>query len=471
MLSLQSATTRARLRKAELRYAAMTIHRSLRAAARSLHSSCSARRQLPGRRRARRPISTPGCTRAMTTSRCPASRSPSSRTARSWWRRATASGSWATPTPVDARTLFGIASNTKAFTATALGILVDEGKLRWDAPRHRLSAVVSDVGSLRHARDDRARSAGAPQRPRPWRRRPALVALVHLQPARKSRGGCATSRSPRASAAPTPTTTCSISWPAKSSKPSAGSRGRTSCATRILAKVGMTVEQRAAFRGGARRERRDAACASRRRACVRSRRSTATTPIPPAASTPARTTWRSGCSSSSPRDSSPTGHGCSHQATARQLTTIVTPIPIGDGPPELRDLRPSFNGYGLGFGLRDYRGHKLVTHTGGLPGYVSKVAMMPDAQLGHRHPDEPGIGRGVRVDRRSHPRQLSRRAHRGLDRRLSGDREAARQRLPRRASDRRPQKRDAQSKPSLPLQSYAGKYRDQWYGDIVIARR
>src|SRR5215218_9514723 len=37
------------------------------------------------------------------------------------------------PAPVDARTLFGIASNTKAFTATALGILVDEGKIRWDA--------------------------------------------------------------------------------------------------------------------------------------------------------------------------------------------------------------------------------------------------------------------------------------------------------------------------------------------------
>lgn len=36
--------------------------------------------------------------------------------------------------PVDAKTLFGIASNTKLFTATALGILVGEGKLEWDAP-------------------------------------------------------------------------------------------------------------------------------------------------------------------------------------------------------------------------------------------------------------------------------------------------------------------------------------------------
>lgn len=35
---------------------------------------------------------------------------------------------------VDERTLFGIASNTKAFTATALGLLVEEGKIEWDAP-------------------------------------------------------------------------------------------------------------------------------------------------------------------------------------------------------------------------------------------------------------------------------------------------------------------------------------------------
>jgi CubicO group peptidase (beta-lactamase class C family) len=40
--------------------------------------------------------------------------------------------SLATKVPVDANTLFGIGSNTKAFTTAALGLLVDEGKLRWD---------------------------------------------------------------------------------------------------------------------------------------------------------------------------------------------------------------------------------------------------------------------------------------------------------------------------------------------------
>ena len=38
------------------------------------------------------------------------------------------------PEQVDADTLFAIASNTKAFTAAALAVLVDEGRLTWDDP-------------------------------------------------------------------------------------------------------------------------------------------------------------------------------------------------------------------------------------------------------------------------------------------------------------------------------------------------
>src|SRR5580698_2554097 len=37
-------------------------------------------------------------------------------------------------TPVDENSLFGIGSNTKAFTAAALATLVDEGKISWDDP-------------------------------------------------------------------------------------------------------------------------------------------------------------------------------------------------------------------------------------------------------------------------------------------------------------------------------------------------
>ncbi|MCB9250604.1 MAG: serine hydrolase [Ignavibacteriales bacterium] len=40
--------------------------------------------------------------------------------------------SLSTKLPVDENTLFGIASNSKAFTSATLGILVDKGKLNWD---------------------------------------------------------------------------------------------------------------------------------------------------------------------------------------------------------------------------------------------------------------------------------------------------------------------------------------------------
>src|SRR3989449_9230863 len=36
--------------------------------------------------------------------------------------------------PVDENTLFGIGTNTKAFTSAALATLVDEGNLAWDDP-------------------------------------------------------------------------------------------------------------------------------------------------------------------------------------------------------------------------------------------------------------------------------------------------------------------------------------------------
>ncbi|HEU4794104.1 MAG TPA: serine hydrolase [Pyrinomonadaceae bacterium] len=38
------------------------------------------------------------------------------------------------PAPVDERTLFAIGSSSKAFTAAAVGMLVDEGKVKWDDP-------------------------------------------------------------------------------------------------------------------------------------------------------------------------------------------------------------------------------------------------------------------------------------------------------------------------------------------------
>jgi CubicO group peptidase (beta-lactamase class C family) len=64
--------------------------------------------------------------------------------------------SLSTKQKVDENTLFGIASNSKAFTVAALGMLIDEGKLKWDdrvtdyIPEFKLySPYVTDAFTIR----------------------------------------------------------------------------------------------------------------------------------------------------------------------------------------------------------------------------------------------------------------------------------------------------------------------------------
>jgi CubicO group peptidase (beta-lactamase class C family) len=49
-----------------------------------------------------------------------------------------------------------------------------------------------------------------------------------------------------------------------------------------------------------------------------------------------------------------------------------------------REHMPSrhFNGYGLGWELMEYRGHKIVSHGGGYDGMISKTVLVPEINLG-----------------------------------------------------------------------------------------
>ncbi|HKP28799.1 MAG TPA: DUF3471 domain-containing protein, partial [Gemmatimonadales bacterium] len=156
------------------------------------------------------------------------------------------------------------------------------------------------------------------------------------------------------------------------------------------------------------------------------------------------------------------------ERTARNIWTIVTPIGIGAPPPELPAFRASFNGYGLGVGIRDYRGLKLLTHTGGLPGYVSRVATLPDKKAGVAvltnaestnafdaivqqvldwfigANDTDWLGGLTKLQARADSALKSEEAQSVAS-------------------------RNTASRPSLPLAKYAGTYRDAWYGDVTIA--
>src|SRR3989442_13050433 len=64
------------------------------------------------------------------------------------------------------------------------------------------------------------------------------------------------------------------------------------------------------------------------------------------------------------------------------MWSAQTILPAGEIPGPLAALSGKFADYGLGWGLRDYHGRKLVGHTGGVAGFVSRVMLVPEENLG-----------------------------------------------------------------------------------------
>ena len=156
------------------------------------------------------------------------------------------------------------------------------------------------------------------------------------------------------------------------------------------------------------------------------------------------------------------------EARQREMWTMLTPIPVGKpSAPELAPMVPNFMGYGQGWSLSDYAGHKLVWHTGGWPGQVSRLTLLPNEKLGVVVLTNAEVGGAFQAI-----------TYAALDMMLGregGDwlkAYAAAYAKAQGGADEDWQKhlaaRDAGSKPSLPLAKYAGTYRDPWYGDVLI---
>ncbi len=154
----------------------------------------------------------------------------------------------------------------------------------------------------------------------------------------------------------------------------------------------------------------------------------------------------------------------------RGMWSLATPIAIGEpAVPELAPAVPAFSGYGEGWSVSDYRGRKLVWHTGGWPGMVSRLTLVPQERLGIVVLTNQEVGAAfnaitlraldVLLDAGTHDWIAAYAA--ALAKGQGKADEDWRKHLA---------ARDAASKPSLPLAKYAGRYRDDWYGDIVVER-
>ncbi len=61
-----------------------------------------------------------------------------------------------------------------------------------------------------------------------------------------------------------------------------------------------------------------------------------------------------------------------------EMWNLQTPTPVNAPGP----YNTHFNGYGLGWFVSDVKGYKQVTHTGGLAGIVTQVVLIPEINLG-----------------------------------------------------------------------------------------
>ena len=155
------------------------------------------------------------------------------------------------------------------------------------------------------------------------------------------------------------------------------------------------------------------------------------------------------------------------EARSRDMWSPQTILPINDPPPPLAGLKPSFADYGLGWSLRDYRGRKQVGHTGGVAGFVSRVMLVPEENLGVvilTNAEEGGAFDSILyhvLDHYYHVPSIdwiaAFKAAKDIEEQNAAE-----------VEKKQANTRDANSRPSLPLEKYAGTYGDAWYGTSTI---
>jgi CubicO group peptidase (beta-lactamase class C family) len=167
------------------------------------------------------------------------------------------------------------------------------------------------------------------------------------------------------------------------------------------------------------------------------------------------------------RGALPDGKRLFSEKQSAEMWTPVTVIPFGDPPKPLAGLKPMYLSYGLGWVLSDYHGHKMVHHTGGLSGMVTRVTLIPDLKLAVivlTNQEQGAAFNAITYTALDQQMGLPATDWVAAYEQVTAERKAEAQKTVGAAAA----KRNAASQPSLPLKSYAGRYRDPWYGDVVI---
>ena len=369
------------------------------------------------------------------------------------------------PTPVDGKTLFEVASNSKAFTAAALAMLVDEGKISWDDPvtKHlpgfqMFDSYVTGQMTVRDLLTHRS-GLGLGAGDLLWWPSTAFSTdeiinkLRYIKPATSFRSAYAYDNLLYIVAGKIIAEKTGKPWGA-------------AIHDRILAPLGMNGTKTSVPDMLASGDYSAPHSKINEHAAV-----VKPMPVPNAVGAVGIDTnaediarWMNLLLNGGRMEN---GQQLISAQQANELWAEQTPMRISEPPPALAATKPNFAAYGLGFSLRDYKGHKIAMHGGALQGFYSTVLMVPDQRL--------GIAILTNAENRSVMASLY---YRILDQYLNAqpsdwislyaaqEASAHQEELARQGKEHGA--RAAKSSPSLPLASYDGEYEDAWYGKISI---
>lgn len=372
------------------------------------------------------------------------------------------------PGQVDAATLFSIASNSKAYTAASLALLVESGKLGWEDPvvKHLPEFAMYDPYVTAHmtVRDLLAHRSGLGLGqgdlmiwPSTTHSRAEVMAgLRYLKPVREFRYGYAYDNVLYVVAGELVTRVSGQPW-------------EDFVEQRIFKPLGM-ADSVAAF---SRLKGRTNVASAHARISGPVRGAGPMTPI---RSDDFDNAAPAGGLQVSARDAArwlkvqlgqgrtPGGGRLWSEATAREMWQGQTIVADNPEPTAGNPVRSLASLYALGWLVEDYRGRKLIWHSGAVSGQTSFTALLPGLDFGvcaWTNAEEPGVTRTLRngildwaLGDASHDWLADSRSR--FARRTRDNTQA----LPARPSPARA--------PGLPLAAYAGVYRDPWYGAVTV---
>jgi len=366
------------------------------------------------------------------------------------------------PAPVDTQTLFAIGSTTKAMTAAALGMLVDEGKVRWDDPvtRHLPSFQLSDPYVSREItiRDLLTHRAGLANGDVLWYRADITPEEVvrrarYIRPAYSLRSSFLYQNVMYAVAGQVVAAASGMPW-------------ERFVRTRIFAPLGMS--NAVPLLDSATRRANVAAPHYRFGDTVRVIANASVDAVASAgavwASVADMAKWMRFVLDSARVD----GRRLLQPATFAEWLKPQTMVTAAEFYPTARITKPHWTTYALGWFQEDYAGRMVDFHTGSIDGMVAIIGLIPDERLGvyvlanldHAELRHALMYRVFDAYLGNPPRDWSAE----LLRLYGGIRATADS-----ARGRTEAQRVAGTRPSLPLAKYAGTYGDSLVGEVSIS--